>query len=223
MSPVDDIRCARAPSALNAVSGLLCLLALTLAGCPTSLPEALGGQCQLNSECDAPLVCRIAFCRKECSTSRDCAAGLDCVHDNMGLGACQLVEELSCVLDSDCAENLVCTMGECTNECNCPDDEPCRDCPPGATCVARDDGTRGCIDKATRACVWDSDCEATADSFVCAPDRRCRVACRDDGDCRFGDRCAQVSFDEPGRGTVMGSFCVDPSRVSVDAGLPDGG
>ncbi|MEM9188896.1 MAG: hypothetical protein AAGF12_06955 [Myxococcota bacterium] len=192
------------------------VLLIALLGCAPELPEAIGGGCELNSDCEAPLVCRLARCRKECSTSRDCAVGLDCVQDNQtGLGACQLPDELNCVRDSDCAASLVCTMGECTNECGCTDPTvPCRDCPPGAACVPRPGGPPACLDTATDTCVRNSDCEASDTSFVCAPDQRCRVECTGDADCRFGDVCLPVSFVEMGS-DIEGAFCVDALRAAV--------
>lgn len=191
-----------------------------LLGCAPELPLALGDQCSLNSDCDTPLVCRIGFCRKECTTSRDCAVGLDCVLDNEGLGACQLPAEARCVRDSDCPSGLVCTFGECTNECGCQPDEPCRDCPPGASCMLRDDGTRGCFDPSTQSCVHNSNCAANDQSFVCAPDQRCRVECRADSDCRFGDLCTMVSFDEA-TGPATGRYCAGALAVPApDAGTP---
>ncbi len=198
---------------------------LLLAGClPSPYGLSQGEECELNSECDAPLVCRIGYCRRECSTSRDCAAGIDCVEDNSGYGACQLPRETSCVLDSDCPQSLVCTMGECTNECACPDGEPCADCPPGATCVGRSDGSRACLDPSTRSCVWNSDCAATDNEFVCAFDQRCRIECRaGEEDCRFGDVCVSLTFVE-GDATVMGNFCVpQPAAPASDGGASDGG
>lgn len=202
----------------------LALVFFLAVGCtPSPYGLSQGEQCELNSDCDAPLVCRIGYCRRECSTSRDCAAGLDCVEDNSGLGACQLPRETSCVRDSDCPESLVCTMGECTNECGCPDGVPCVDCPPGATCIGRPDGTRACLDPSTRTCVWNSDCAATDNEFVCAFDQRCRIECRIGAeDCRFGDRCVTLTFDEGDAGVAMGNFCVpQPAATGTDAGTAD--
>ena len=207
----------------------LWLLFSLASGCaPSPYGLSQGEQCELNSDCDAPLVCRIGYCRRECSTSRDCAAGLDCVEDNSGLGACQLPRETSCVRDSDCPESLVCTMGECTNECACPPDEPCPDCPPGAACITRTDGSQACLDPSTRSCVWNSDCDVSTNEFVCAFDQRCRIECRVGvvpSDCRFGDVCEELRFDEMRDGALsIGNFCV-PSALATggDAGTADAG
>jgi hypothetical protein len=178
------------------------VLVLVLGSCRgLSLLDPLGAQCELTSECDAPLVCRIGFCRNECATSRDCGAGLVCLLDNQGLGACQLPDERSCDRDSDCPDILVCRMSQCTNECNCPDGEvPCADCVPGAACVTDTASSmRGCVDSA-RSCVWDTDCPT---GTVCL-DERCRPECRVQADCRSGLSC------------VLGVFSTDPFA-------PDGG
>ena len=198
-----------------------------VAACAPDLPLSLGSQCELNSDCETPLVCRIGYCRTECSTSRDCALGLDCLQDNQGLGACQLPQDTRCMLDSDCPETLVCTAGECTNECACPEGVPCRDCPPGATCIERPGGARGCFDASTRTCVRNSDCRPEGEGFVCAADQRCRVECNTDADCRFDSVCYQFMFAEP-EGDAVGNFCVvvrspiDAGVIAIDAGT-DGG
>jgi hypothetical protein len=103
-------------------------LALFGSACAPPLPLALGDQCELNSDCDLTLVCLYDACRRECTSARDCAVGLDCLEGNRGFGVCQLPADLRCVRDSDCAGGLVCTDGECTNECDCAPGEVCRDC-----------------------------------------------------------------------------------------------
>jgi hypothetical protein len=186
-------------------------LAATLLGAcsPLALPGAIGEQCELNSDCDAPLVCRFGYCRVECDSARDCAVGFDCIFDNEERGACQLEADLGCALNSDCAMPLVCTMGECTNRCNCPDPEmPCPDCAPGAACVTADDGSTACLDTSTTGCVYDSDCPTGPPFEVCAQDGRCRVACDPEGDdCRNGERCLEMTFDDMGV-RITGYLCL---------------
>ncbi|MDQ3032038.1 MAG: hypothetical protein M3Y87_06450 [Myxococcota bacterium] len=203
-------------------------LALLLLGACLPSPYGLsqGRECGLNSDCDGTLVCRLGYCRRECATSRDCAAGLDCLLDNDGLGACQLPAETRCTTNSECPPSLVCTMGECTNECNCADEaQPCEDCPPGAVCTMRDDGSRGCFDPSNRTCVYASDCAADESSFVCASDGRCRIECRSDCDCRFGDVCREQMFvkDRGGEPTMIaGYLCVIPVPPDASSCLPEG-
>lgn len=199
-----------------------------LSGClPSPYGLSLGSECELNSECDAPLVCRIGYCRNECSTSRDCGAGLDCLQDNMGLGACQLPIETMCTNDSNCPEPLVCTMGECTNACgSCTAPGPCRDCPAGADCALDTDGELGCFDPSTRTCIYSSECGTSGGEFVCATDGRCRLECVSDCDCRNGEACREREFmgEDVDGGTVRGFICVTP-RVSElpSTCLPDAG
>ncbi len=169
------------------------------------LPTSLGGQCELTSECDAPLVCRQRYCRKECQTSRDCAAGLHCWLDNAGLGSCELPLEAGCTLDSDCPEILVCNAetNRCSNECNCTGDGPCRDCPPGADCVA-DVGTGigSCVDN--DICAYATDCES---GEVCL-DGFCRPFCNSARDCQLDEMCVTLEYaDETGRGITMACRC----------------
>jgi hypothetical protein len=212
----------------------LVTFALLVTACiPSPYGLALGEECELNSDCDAPLVCRIGYCRVECSTSRDCAAGLDCVQDNAGLGACQLPAETMCTNDSNCPAGLVCTMGECSNPCgSCTVPGPCRDCPPGAECVADTDGMLGCFDPSMRSCVYSSECGFMGDEFVCAFDGRCRLECRTDCDCRNGEACRVRDFagENVDGGVVSGLICVVPrageagSTCLPDVGvLPDAG
>ena len=200
------------------------LAALVLTACVSSpYGLSLGTRCELNSDCDAPLVCRIGYCRNECSTARDCGAGLDCVQDNEMLGACQLPVEKTCTNNSQCPEPLVCTMGECSNACgSCAAPGPCRDCPPGAECVLDGDGELGCFDPSTRSCVYSSECAASSSEFVCAFDGRCRLECRGDCDCRFGEACRELAFEENGA-MIMGSLCVIPVLPDRSSCLPDGG
>jgi hypothetical protein len=203
-------------------------LALLLTACiPSPYGLALGEECELNSDCDAPLVCRIGYCRVECSTSRDCAAGLDCLQDNDGLGACQLPAETTCTNDSDCPATLVCTMGECANGCGaCTAPGPCRDCPAGADCVRDDDGALGCFDPSTRSCVYSSECGFMGDEFVCAFDGRCRLECRSDCDCRNGEACRTRDFagENVDGGVVSGLICVLPREGEAPSDcLPDTG
>lgn len=171
------------------------LVASVVAACSTE-KLSLGSGCARTSECDTPLVCRLARCRNECNTTRDCAAGLSCVLDQDGLGACQLPDDRACAQDSDCAGVLVCRERQCVNAC--AED---RDCPTGAACEGG-----GCIDRQGRACTRHVECESAG--LVCALDQRCRQECLNSRDCRFGTQC-------------VGSVCVE--GAGADAGPPDAG
>lgn len=178
--------------------------------------EQLGGQCELNSECDAPLVCRLDFCRVECATSRDCGAGLSCVLDAEGLGACQLPEERRCSLASDCPAPLVCVDRQCVNEC--AEVGSSRDCPLGAVCEEVDGGL-GCIEQGMVHCAYDGDCPTDPVRMRCI-EGLCREECRYDRDCRRGYGCAVATGGQ--------HMCVllDDGGIldgGVTDGAPDGG
>jgi len=136
-----------------------------VAGCATDPRTVIGEQCELTSECEAPLVCRLSRCRRECVSSRDCALGLRCViAPEDGLGVCLLPDERSCALDSDCPGELACLDESCTNQCVPETDGGAfsRDCPSGARCL---DGN--CVEPDVPLCVYPSDCTFP---FVCAID-----------------------------------------------------
>lgn len=209
---------------MTRVAGWLALLSLVGCDCTGDSRGQRGAQCDLNSDCDAPLVCRLELCRVECATTRDCAAGLQCVLDADGFGACQLPEETRCSRASDCPDPLVCANRRCVNMCVMD-----RDCPPGAHCIEG-----GCIDEAIEACVRDSDCSPSPEGEprVCGTDLRCRPGCETDRECRLGTACAPDRIcrhrcrigtaDCSGLGACVdilmsGTFWCDPR---VDGGVP---
>jgi hypothetical protein len=156
------------------------LLVLVLASCER--PQFnIGEGCLLNSDCQEPWVCGLDRCRRQCTDSRDCAAGLLCLAIGTEGGVCQLPEEASCALTSECTSGLVCRFGTCTTECVTD-----RDCPPSASCQTDpiDDGL-ACIEVITEACVYNSDCVTPEQPYlICGADRRCRYECVADEDCR---------------------------------------
>jgi hypothetical protein len=168
----------------------------------------VGTECELNSACAAPLVCRLGHCRNECASSVDCPNGTACVLDSNRFGACQLADETSCALASECPQGLVCRFNECTNGC-----ETDRDCPGGARCTASEMGL-ACLDSSGRACNYDAECGA--DPETGEPTRcivgRCRRECFTDRDCRNDFWC---NGDE-------GGVCWPlPRSASADAGVRD--
>lgn len=192
-----------------AAAVIACVLFAACDGRPTFVP---GDECELNTQCGAPLVCRLGRCRVECRAQRDCGPGLECVRDERGLGACQLPSETECMLTSDCPAHLVCHFGRCTNEC-----ETDRDCPPGSACTESEDGSRGCRDESTTQCQHNSDCDAMGMSgYICAVDGRCRVPCIDDWDCSDNRQCIRPAGALP--------YCdFAQNDGGIDAGAMDGG
>jgi len=179
---------------------LLC--AIAAGGCVGAEPrESIGGQCDLTSDCEAPLVCRLERCRKECVTSRDCGLGLRCIiAPPDGLGVCQLPEETTCMLDSDCIQPLVCIDG-CTNECD--PSAGARDCPAGAICDAE---TMTCKEPVADLCVYPSDCPFP---LTCGTTQQCEIECEDRIDCN--------RFD-PLRHCVPHRFCEEDLQLGPGAG-----
>lgn len=178
-----------------------------------------GKRCERNSECGAPLVCRLARCRRECNTTRDCGTGLTCLFDATGIGSCQLPAETSCTRASDCVAPLVCRFTQCVNVCN--EDI---DCPAGSSCMADSDGANGCVDSSGRPCVRHEECAATGQT--CALDGRCRDECVNDRDCRFGTTCcaADLACHGPGECARVTPRDAGPRDSGMtDAGAPDGG
>jgi len=170
----------RSGASLAFTTAALALAALGAAGCTSDseLRLSLGSQCELTSECEAPLVCRLERCRRECVSTRDCALGLRCVKAPDGLGVCQLPEERVCALDSECVPPLVCRTETCINEC--ADD---RDCVAGQRC---DEDTSSCVEVSDRLCVYNSDC---LEPYVCNFRQQCQIECAEDDDCTAGETC----------------------------------
>src|SRR6185369_15835404 len=83
------------------------------------------GGCSINSDCNNPLVCAFKRCHTQCSSTRDCPAGLRCVHArDVDTGAilgdvCQLADERVCTRNSQCSATQVCAVdGQCRDLCD---------------------------------------------------------------------------------------------------------
>jgi hypothetical protein len=176
-------------------------LLVLLTACLPPRRAGVGVECEVNSECDTPLVCRLGHCRNECATSADCAAGLSCVLDPSGVGACQLAAETDCTMASECPEGLVCRFMQCTNAC-----ETDRDCPGGSRCEA-DGAALACIDRSGVPCTFDEECDPIGTGERCIA-RRCRRECFSDRDCRNDFRCSAGQ-------------CTPPPTVTYDCGAFD--
>jgi alpha-tubulin suppressor-like RCC1 family protein len=156
------------------------LLALSLASCTVDAPLSLGEQCDLSSDCSSLYVCRLSKCRVACEATRDCPLGVTCVLDNQNLGACLLIEEERCAIDSDCPSGLLCRMGRCRNECAADED-----CVEGARCTMVD-GLPTCVDESEERCLANEDC---SDERVCGPFDTCIDECHEARDCAEGLSC----------------------------------
>lgn len=173
------------------------------AACTGDRPKLRGTGCELNSECEAPLVCRLGRCRVECRHPvRDCARGLECWFDENGLGGCSLPDEATCALDSDCrdacatgsaCELLVCKDGRCGRECvddrDCPDESECKRCPQDDASCEEETATGVPTCRAPSLCVWNHDCP---EGLICDEDQVCRVECVVDRDCDYPRLCNEA-------------------------------
>ncbi len=181
---------------MRASVALLALLAVSCARPSVNI----GAACQINSDCADPLVCVLAVCRRQCTTARDCGAGLSCIVTSATMGGgCQLDQEASCTLTSECTTGLICQNSSCTTACN--DD---RDCASGAHCTMDASHTLGCYDTSTEPCIYASDCP---DPMICDRDQTCRLECLSDRDCTTPRTC-------------VGNLCQLPDASSPAA---DGG
>jgi hypothetical protein len=114
--------------AIGVVVGLGLLTAVAAPSCSKSSESGIAGNCSINSDCDAPLVCAFGRCHSECAESRDCTSGERCVISTAGGGVCQLTQE------STCSGGAFCEVGEV-----CGVDEQCRvSCTTSGVCTKGD-------------------------------------------------------------------------------------
>ena len=111
----------------------------------------------------------------------------------------------ACILNSDCNQPLVCTMGKCHDACHTS-----ADCPAGQSCITATDQSRVCQLPVETHCLYASDCQAP---LTCAVDQRCHNQCQGDVDCPSGQTCTTTKT------------CAEPSQVDVNNNLigTDGG
>jgi len=113
------------------LAACLGLAALSAIECKSTVIKkaALASGCELDSDCDTPLVCGFSHCHVKCKTSVDCGGGR-CLISESG-NVCQLPEEERCEYNTDCPDALVCGAdGQCHNECRAK-----RDCLGGQICT----------------------------------------------------------------------------------------
>lgn len=162
-------------SVLIALAGAVALL---LVSCSPRPLLVLGEPCALNTDCAAPLGCRIGVCRRLCVESRDCGAGLRClIRVGETSGACQLPEEARCAVNSACPAGFSCVFGTCT--LTCVEDVDCT--VRGSLCVEEEplgSGIYGCREPLDELCIYDSECP---ERFSCAYDGSCQLECVEDG------------------------------------------
>lgn len=180
------------------------LLALSFApACSSDKKTAIamtevGGDCLVNSDCSAPLVCTFQRCHVECVTTRDCDGTLRCVGAHEASRVCQLDIEASCKTLADCASGLVCSSdGSCRDHCEA-DDECIGDqvCTQGACAEPAELDASGKLP--VELCHLSSDCPS---GQRCAAGS-CVAECVTDRDCALGQAC-----DAGACRAVVGSEC----------------
>lgn len=192
------------PSMRHLTSALLGLLTL-VSGCTAVAPlSVIGDQCDKASDCEAPLICALGRCRRECEATRDCALGLRCIQlpPPETAGVCQLPDETACDAPSDCQEPLVCAEpGGCLLPCD--GSNPCiagESCGAGGICETVPGST---------LCVYDSDC---AYPLICDRDQSCVIECtRGATDCAVGLVCVQDGAAVCEDGPCMCRIPCDPA------------
>jgi hypothetical protein len=95
-------------------------------------------------------------------------------------GAKKIQVGVSCILNSDCNQPLVCTMGKCHEGCRAT-----VDCPAGQTCT-KVDNSGVCQLPGEVQCAVSLPCGPL---LICAVDLRCRSGCNGSADCMGGQVC----------------------------------
>lgn len=104
-----------------------------------STPQAVGGRCGNDTQCQQGLVCELELCHQPCTTDSTCAGSARCVRgvitDDAGTTRriCQLEQSTACEVAIDCLGKQVCGGGECRDECT-----RASDCASDQTCGAND-------------------------------------------------------------------------------------
>jgi hypothetical protein len=177
-------------------------------GCAAVTPlSVIGDQCDKASDCEAPLICGLGRCRRECEATRDCALGLRCIKlpAPSEIGVCQLPEEANCSSDADCPDGLTCFVGEggCLRPCS--ETDPCISgemCSEASKCEPLSGAT---------LCVYDSECDYP---LICL-NQTCSIECsRGLTDCRVGTFCVQDDSESCADGPCM-------CRIGCDLSAPD--
>jgi hypothetical protein len=111
----------------------LVLLAFASQDCGSKSPPVLATGCQLDSDCNANLICVYGRCHVACVESRDCSAGAMCIPP----GVCELPAEEKCSETLPCVVGLTCAGDQCLAACypGVPAGQP-GGCLQGQTCTA---------------------------------------------------------------------------------------
>jgi hypothetical protein len=119
-----------------------------------------------------------------------------------------------CLINSDCAPDLICAFGRCHRACDGD-----RDCDYELRCVKNEStGSFVCQLPDETVCKDDQHCPT---GQVCAVDNECRDSCKEDDDCVASQVCAasgECASTEPGKGDAL-----DESGNFILNGVSSGG
>jgi hypothetical protein len=190
-------------------------------------PDDLGAICSFNADC--AFYCTdgidgMAYhCTRNCSADAPCPAGYQCVSRAGQLG-------------------MVCTMGPCTSNEQCPQDYVCdtedsrcrhvdvpcdvdEDCPAATACnqgacetlcQEDDDCKQGWMCHHQSRCVLCMNVADCDDGFTCLFGQ-CNTACVEENDCRHGFECVDAGCQEivGGGSGVLGDSCSEDSECAT--------
>lgn len=104
-----------------------------------------------------------------------------------------------CLVNSDCAEPLLCVFERCHVEC-----VTTKDCDGTLRCVGAHEPERVCQLEQDATCQTSADCTT---GLVCSQDSACRDVCARDADCVGAQRCTK-------------GVCAEPAELDDDGELP---
>ena len=189
------------------------LFSVILAGCGGDDSTGEGGACTFTHECSEGLSCINKVCSPgndsghTCITDGQCGLNMQCVH-----GICQ-PPGTECTLDSDCADEMVCTAGNCVDStaiADCVLDEDCLEgetCQGGVCisdspqCAADDDCPSGNCNETTGQCEDPTTCDTDAQCDdlkpcsvdTCTPEGCTHVASTEAGCCETSANCTPAN------------------------------
>jgi hypothetical protein len=153
------------------MSLLLCVLAVTLPGCPGG-DAAIGETCSSHGDCSSALQCFGGVCQPRCERAPECGDGYRCESN----GICELAAGQpgdACTSEVDCGPGLSCQVSGT---------ETGADGYLAASCVAENAGR-----PAGATCALDNECRnGTCDLGHCSD------LCSDTRDCATGTSCTGV-------------------------------
>jgi len=117
-----------------------------------------------------------------------------------------------CLVNSDCADPLVCAFKTCHVQC-----KSSRDCLDGARCLAADHPYKVCQLDSERKCASNLDCPT---GLVCGVDGECRDGCQTDFDCVPDQLCVAGTCADTAELDASGHLTPAPGMTAGAEGTP---